>query len=91
LDPEVFAGARSAVEHVEDTPPDVEIEASFSAERLRHGERPRVRTRVQGEPDAQPVDETARENLPEHVEPGRIYRDVRGRRTLGGRLRNDGA
>jgi hypothetical protein len=91
VDPEVFAGARSEVERAEESPPDVEIEVSFSAERVRHVERPRVRTRVHGEPEAETLDETARENLPERVEPGRIYSKVRGRRTLGGRVRDDGA
>jgi hypothetical protein len=91
VDPEVFAGARSEVERREDSPPDVEIEVSFSAERVKHVESPRIRTRVRGEPGAETLSESARENLPERVEPGRNYKDVRGRRTLGGRLRDDGA
>jgi len=84
---EVFAGA--ATETVRDggTPEDVEIAASFTAQRLRHLERPRTHGRVEGAGELEKLDEVIRENLPERIEPGRGYADVRVRRHVGGRLR----
>jgi hypothetical protein len=84
---EVFAGA--GAESAKDESPDVEIAASFSAESVRHLTEPRVRFSADGEPR----DETVRENLPQRVEPGQVYRDVRLRRSFGARLkeRGDGA
>jgi hypothetical protein len=84
---EVFAGA--AAESAKDTTAerDVEIAASFSAVEVRHLERPRARSRIEADGDVERLDETARENLPDEVEPGRTYRNVRLRRNLGARLR----
>jgi len=85
--PEVFAGA--AAESAKHGSPDIEIAASFSAESVRHTDRPRVHTSVDGERH----DEMMRENLPDRVEPGRVYKDVRLRRSVGARLveKGDGA
>jgi|tagenome__1003787_1003787.scaffolds.fasta_scaffold18727862_2 hypothetical protein len=84
--PEVFAGA--AAESAKDTRAvrDVEIAASFSADEIRHLQRPRVRSRIEVDGKVERLDETARENLPEKVEPGRVYKDVRLRRNFGARL-----
>jgi hypothetical protein len=91
--PEVFAGA--AAETAKDTSRerDVEIAASFSAAEVRHLERPRIRSRIEVDGKAERLDESARENLPERVEPGRVYKDVRVRRNFGARLveRGDGS
>ena len=84
--PEVFAGA--AAESAKDTTRerDVEIASSLSADSVRHFDRPRVRSRIEVRGEAERLDETVRENLPKRVEPGRVYRDVRLRRTFGARL-----
>jgi len=84
--PEVFAGA--AAESAKDTSRerDVEIVSSFSADSVRHLERPRIRSRIEVTGKAERLDETARENLPDQVEPGDVYRDVRVRRNFGARL-----
>jgi hypothetical protein len=93
--PEVFAGA--AAESAKDTTAerDVEISARFSADSVRHLERPRVRSRIEADGEVERLDETVRENLPNGVKPGRTYRDVRLRRNFGARLvegeRSDGA
>jgi hypothetical protein len=56
--------------------PDVEIGARVTARRLRFHERPQADVQLHGE-----VHESGseRENLPEQVEPGVTYRDVRVR------------
>jgi hypothetical protein len=93
--PEVFAGA--AAETAKDTTAerDVEIAVSFSADSVRHLERPRVTSRIEADSEVERLDETARENLPDEVERGRSYRKVRLRRNFGARLveeeRGDGA
>jgi len=88
--PEVFAGA--AAESAKETSPerDVEIAASFSAAEVRHLERPRIRSRIEVDGKAERLDESARENLPAQVEPGRVYKDVKGRRNIGARLTGGG-
>jgi hypothetical protein len=56
-------------------PPDVEIGASVRARKLRFKNRPQTETALEG------VDRSSseRENLPDEVEPGVTYRDVRVR------------
>jgi hypothetical protein len=56
-------------------PPDVEIGASVRAEKLRFKDRPRTETAVEGADRSF----SERENLPDEVEPGVTYRDVRVR------------
>jgi len=88
--PEVFAGA--AAESAKETSPerDVEIAASFSAAEVRHLERPRISSRIEVDGKAERLDESARENLPEQVEPGRVYKYVKRRRNIGARLTGGG-
>jgi hypothetical protein len=68
--------------------PDIEIGASFSAKKLRFKSKPETDVEVHGEPDAEGVIESERENLPDEVEPGVTYRDVRVRWGVAGRLRH---
>jgi len=66
--------------------PDVEIEASANARKLRVLERPRVELSVMGGAHVRRDDDGQRENLPRRLEPGRTYRDVWVNRRLAGRL-----
>jgi hypothetical protein len=91
VDPEVFAGADAHTPLDDGRAADVEIGASFSAERLRHLEQPRASTRVDAGEHGESLDEKLRENLPERIEPGRSYEDPRIRRTVGVRLRSERA
>jgi hypothetical protein len=68
---------------------DVEVEARATAEEISFLESPRTRIRVTGAPEARGYEFTKRENLPDTVEPGETYRDVRVRRRVGGRLHGD--
>lgn len=90
VEPEVFAGAGAETARDEDLSWDVEIAGSFSAERLRHVERPSASARVTGEGGVKTLDDATRENLPASVEVGQTYTGVRGRRHVGGRLRPRG-
>jgi hypothetical protein len=55
--------------------PDVEIGASVRAKKLRFKNRPQTETAVEGADRSL----SERENLPDEVEPGVTYRDVRVR------------
>ena len=57
--------------------PDVEIGANVRAAKVRFARRPHVDVRFTG--DAETVSGSERENLPDEVEPGVTYRDVRVR------------
>jgi hypothetical protein len=77
---------------------DVEIGAGVKAERLRFREKPKTRVELHGEleePEGQGELETTsgseRHNLPEEVEPGVTYRDVRVRWRAAARLRESGS
>jgi hypothetical protein len=80
--------------------PDVEIGAAASAKKLRFRKKPKVEVNTYAEHELHPQvrDElerveaeggshTERENLPDEVEPGVTYRDVRVRWRAGARLR----
>lgn len=76
--------------------PDVEIGASVEAKRLRFRERPETDVELHGEvvePDRHEELETSsgseRHNLPDEVEPGEEYRDVRVRWRAAARIRED--
>jgi hypothetical protein len=58
-------------------PPDVRIVASVSARELRFDSEPRAELRLNGCPVPDSAFVTERVNLPERVEPGVTYRDVR--------------
>lgn len=83
-------------DRVEDA--DVEIGASVKAKRLRFREKPRTQVELHGEvtePEGRGELETAsgseRRNLPDEVEPGVTYRDVRVRWRSAARLREPGS
>ncbi len=59
------------------SPADVSIAASVSARRLRFRHRPSIETSFPGRGERTTSSSSSRENLPEEVETGRTYRDVR--------------
>jgi len=65
---------------------DVEIGAAASARKLRFRNKPQTEVGFAGRPDQESDSHTERENLPEEVEPGIIYRDVRVRWRAGARI-----
>jgi hypothetical protein len=72
---------------------DVEVGASVKAKRLRFREKPETEVELHGElrepegpGDLQTASGSERENLPEEVEPGVTYRDVRVRWRAAARL-----
>jgi hypothetical protein len=67
--------------------PDIEIGAVVKAKRLRFNKKPRTKVHIEGEPGVDRVSGSERENLPETVEPGVTYRDVRVRWRAAGKLR----
>jgi hypothetical protein len=70
--------------------PDVEISASVKAERLRFEETPKDgEVGFPGQTEGDAASEVERENLPEEVEPGVTYRDVRVRWRARARIRED--
>jgi hypothetical protein len=82
-------------DHVENA--DVEIGASVKAKRLRFREKPKANVELHGEvrvPDGpgelQTTSGSERRNLPEEVEPGVTYRDVRVRWRAAARLDEPG-
>jgi hypothetical protein len=80
---EVFANAGADFGSPE-AAADVEIDASVSADELRPLERPRTTSRVYG--DVRREDMVQRSNVPGRLEPGSVYRNVRVRRRIAGRL-----
>lgn len=89
-------GRKGNPDRVEDA--DVEIGASVKAKRLRFRERPKTQVEIHGalhEPEGHGELETAsgseRQNLPDEVEPGVTYRDVRVRWRAAARLREPGS
>ncbi|HKG35892.1 MAG TPA: hypothetical protein VKA89_05585 [Solirubrobacterales bacterium] len=67
-------------------PADVEIGAAASARRIRFRRKPRTRVEFGGRPEIESDSRTERENLPEEVEPGEVYRDVRVSWAAGARI-----
>jgi hypothetical protein len=59
--------------------PDVEMEAVVKAKSLRFERVPDIEVSFHGGPDREEVSGSERENLPDEVEPGVTYRDVRVR------------
>jgi hypothetical protein len=81
--------------------PDVEIGAAASAQRLRFKRKPRVEVNTHAESEIDPKlaremeriegeggSHSERENLPDEVEPGVTYRDVRVRWRAAARLKD---
>ncbi len=78
--------------------PDVEIGASVRAKRLRFKDKPRTDVDLHGEArtpegrtDLEATSGSERENLPDEVDPGVTYRDVRVRWRTAARLRDPGS
>jgi hypothetical protein len=71
---------------------DIELLASVQANQLRFDERPQTEVRFFGEPGHESASGSDRTNLPERVEPGVTYREVRVDYRLASRLaaRDDG-
>ena len=69
-----------------DRPFDVEIGAAVSARRVRFGRVPDTDVRFRGRLGDGSGTHSARENLPEQVAPGVVYRDVRVRWHGGARV-----
>jgi hypothetical protein len=67
--------------------PDVEVEAWVRAKRLRFERLPETEVSFEGDPDREEVSGSERENLPDEVEPGVTYRDVRVRWRAAAKLR----
>jgi hypothetical protein len=65
---------------------DVEIGAAVRARRLRFRAKPDTEVEFSGRPDHESDSHTERENLPDEVEPGVTYRDVRVRWQGGARI-----
>lgn len=70
----------------DDEPADVEIFTGVRAQSLRFGAVPDPEVRFVGEPGQRSSSRTERENLPEEVEPGVTYRDVKVRWTARARI-----
>jgi hypothetical protein len=66
--------------------PDVEIGAVVRAKRLRFERKPEAEVSFPGDSEAHTGSHTERENLPDEVEPGVTYRDVRVRWHAGARF-----
>jgi hypothetical protein len=59
--------------------PDIDLGANVRADKLRFEREPEAEVGFSGDPDAETASDTERENIPEEVEPGVTYRDVRVR------------
>jgi hypothetical protein len=68
--------------------PDIELGAVVRAKRLRFKRKPKAEVSFRGDPAPESDSHTERENLPDEVEPGVTYRDVRVRWLAGARLRS---
>jgi hypothetical protein len=86
---ELSAGALSGTRS-EDEQPDVEIQASVTADELRALETPRTSLRLVGAASAGREDFSMRQNLPGQLEPGVEYREVRVHRRVAGRVAEPG-
>jgi hypothetical protein len=69
--------------------PDIEIGAFVKAKKLRFNKKPETEVQIEGEPGVERESGSARENLPDEVEPGVTYRDVRVAWRAAGRIDDD--
>ena len=69
-------------------PADVEVGATARAKRIRFRSKPEARVEFSGEsePGVESDSHTERENLPDEVEPGKVYRDVKVSWVAGARI-----
>jgi hypothetical protein len=70
---------RAPQELSDDEVADVEVFTGVRAQELRFGTVPETKVSFEGEPAERSSTKTERENLPEEVEPGVTYRDVKVR------------
>jgi hypothetical protein len=61
----------------DERPPDLEIGASVRAKELRFPEEPDAEVRFRGDSIAEADSDSERENLPDRVEAGKTYKNVR--------------
>ena len=74
-------GADENQELSDEEPADIEVFTGVRAQVLKFGQVPETRVSFEGEPGERSSSKTDRENLPEEVEPGTTYRDVKVRWT----------
>jgi hypothetical protein len=70
----------------DEEPGDVEVFTGVRARELRFGKVPKTKVSFEGEPAERSSSRTERENLPEEVEPGKTYGDVKVRWTARSRI-----
>ncbi len=70
--------------------PDIELTTSVEADELRFGDKPETEVRFHGSPGRESVSAGERTNLPDEVEPGTVYEDVRVDHRIATRLRAGG-
>ena len=70
----------------DEEPGDVEVFTGVRARSLRFGKVPETRVWFEGEPAERSSSKTDRGNLPDEVEPGTTYRDVKVRWTARSRI-----
>jgi hypothetical protein len=68
--------------------PDIDFTADVKARELRFDEVPETKVRFWGHPESNSVSGTERENLPEEVRRGAVYRDVSVRLRVASKLRD---
>jgi hypothetical protein len=73
-------------ELADDEPGDVEVFTGIRAKELRFGVVPETKVSFEGEPAERSSSRTERQNLPEEVEPGTTYKDVKVRWTARSRI-----
>ena len=75
----VAAFPLAAQEHPQQMPPDIELEASITAESVEFHDAPQAEVRFQGGPFRITADPSRRQGLPTPVEPGRSYENIGAR------------
>ncbi len=70
----------------DEEPGDVEIFTGVRAQELKFGIVPETKVWFEGDPADRSISRTKRENLPEEVEPGKTYRDIKVRWTARSRI-----
>jgi hypothetical protein len=70
----------------DEEPGDVEVFTGVRAQELKFGIVPEAKVWFEGDPAERSISRTERENLPEEVEPGKTYRDVKVRWTARSRI-----
>lgn len=69
---------------------DISITANVKAKEVRFKRKPNTKTRFWGDRELDTISGTERENIPDEVQPGIEYRDVRVRLLISGELDANG-